>query len=384
MICFHEPRFTKEDEFLVLETLRSTWVSTGGPFVEQFEADFAEYVGAKHAISLSNGTIALQMGIEVLKRLKKIDRPFDVLVPTLSFIATSNAVSHANGTPILIDCAPNSVNLDPKAVGLTISTNYKRDSSKNWINTSSGNILLCIMPAHIMGWSCDMADLRKIALEYDLPIIDDAAEALGARFKDGSHLGKGSLAAGFSFNGNKILTTGGGGMLVTDDDDFAKLAKHLSTTAKTDGLRYVHDQVGYNFRMVNILAALGVSQLKRMPETLKSKRAIALSYQTKLRNTDIQILEEPHCISNNWIVNAVFRSETAREKALKHLLSQKIQARPLWTPAHRLPFMTIENTLEGRFLNADDIWTRILSLPSSAHITEDEILQVVQAIKESQ
>jgi perosamine synthetase len=384
MIGLHEPRFTTDDEIAVLETLRSTWVSTGGPYVDRFEVDFAKYVGAKHAISLSNGTIALQLGIEVLKRLKKITQAFDVFVPTLSFIATSNAVSHANGNPVLIDCAPNSLNIDPEAVARTISTHYRRDASKNWVNKSSGNILLCVMPAHIMGWSCDMAALRKIASDYNLPIVDDAAEALGSRFKDGSHLGKGSLAAGFSFNGNKILTTGGGGMLVTDDDDFAKLAKHLSTTAKTDSLRYVHDQVGYNFRMVNILAALGVSQLKRMPETLKSKRAIPLSYQTKLRNTDIQILEEPHCISNNWIVNAVFRSESAREKALKHLLSQKIQARPLWTPAHRLPFMTIENTLEGRFLNADDIWTRILSLPSSAHITEDEILQVVQAIKESQ
>jgi perosamine synthetase len=383
LISLHEPRFTKDDENLVLETLRSTWVSTGGPFVEQFERDFAAYVGSKHAISLSNGTIALQMGIEVLKRIKKIDRPFDVLVPTLSFIATSNAVSHANGTPVLIDCAPNSVNIDPKAVGLTISTNYKRDASNNWVNHSSGNILLCVMPAHIMGWSCDMAALRKIASEYDLPIIDDAAEALGARFKDGSHLGKGSLAAGFSFNGNKILTTGGGGMLVTDDDAFAKLAKHLSTTAKTDGLRYVHDQVGYNYRMVNILAALGVSQLKRMPETLKNKKDIALSYQTQLAGTEVQILEEPHCISNNWIVNAVFPSETAREKALMHLLEQKIQARPLWTPAHRLPFITSKNTLDTTFDNAEAMWTKVLSLPSSAHITSDEIEQVVQAIKES-
>ncbi|MCX6127141.1 MAG: aminotransferase class I/II-fold pyridoxal phosphate-dependent enzyme [Proteobacteria bacterium] len=383
MISLHEPRFTLEDEDIVLEALRSTWVSTGGPFVEQFERDFAAYVGSKHAVSLSNGTVALQLGIEVLKRLKRIERSFDVLVPTLSFIATSNAVSHANGTPVLVDCAPNSLNIDPEAVRRTIDLNYRQDALGWWIHKSSGNVLLCLMPAHIMGWCCDMAKLRKLAQEYKLPVIDDAAEALGCRYLDGSHLGKGSFASVFSFNGNKILTTGGGGMLVTDDDEFAQLAKHLSTTAKTDGLRYEHDQVGYNFRMVNILAALGVSQLKRMPATLQKKTATALSYDVHFKNTDIQIFAEPHCLTNNWIVNALFPSEASRELALKHLIQSKIQARPLWTPAHRLPFMTVQNTLGGSFLNADSMWRRMLSLPSSAHITSDEIRQVVQGIKDS-
>lgn len=382
MISLHEPRFNREDENLVLEALRSTWVSTGGPFVDQFERDFASYVGTKHAISVSNGTIALQLALEVLKRQRGHHGPYDVLVPTLSFIATSNAVSHAGGTPILVDCALNSMNIDPAAIDALIPKHYSCSSSGFWHNNRTGNILLCIMPAHIMGWSCDMAALEKISNAYNIPVIDDAAEALGSRYLDGRHLGKTSIAAGFSFNGNKIITTGGGGMIVTDDDQFARLAKHLSTTAKTDNLRYVHDQVGYNFRMVNLLAALGVSQLAQMPKILESKRFIAASYKHQLSAIGVRILEEPFNKPNHWIVNAMFDSERHREQALTGLMARKIQARPLWTPAHKLNFMTSENSLEQAFPNSENVWKKTLSLPSSAHLTEDEILTVVRTIKE--
>lgn len=383
MINLHEPRFTLEDEKIVVETLRSTWVSTGGPFVDQFEREFAEYVGSKHAISVSSGTIALQLGIEVLKRLKKIQKPFDVLVPTLSFIATSNAVIHAGGTPIFIDTASKSVNIDPSSVLRTIRTYYSQTSSGELLNKETGNLLLCIMPAHIMGWCCNMTAIDQISESYGLPVIEDAAEALGSFYLDGRHLGKSSLAAAFSFNGNKILTTGGGGMLVTDDDDFAKLAKHLSTTAKTDGLRYIHDQVGYNFRMVNILAALGVSQLARLSGSLVSKKEIAATYKSELARIGIRTFEEQNNLPNNWIVNVFFDSELERERALTGLNGRQIQVRPLWTPAHRLPFMSPTNTFGQSFPNADDMWKRILSIPSSPHLTKEEIDTVVGAIKES-
>jgi perosamine synthetase len=383
LISLHEPRFNSDDEKVVLETLRSTWVSTGGPFVDQFETEFAKYVGSKHAISVSNGTIALQLAVDVLRRMSEVDKPFDVLVPTLSFIATANAVSHANGTPILVDTAPNSVNISAAALESTITSRYQQSATGTWLNKASGNVLLCIMPAHIMGWTCDMKAIHRISRDHKIPVIDDAAEALGSHFLDGRHAGKGSLAATFSFNGNKILTTGGGGMIVTDDDQFAKLAKHLSTTAKTDGLRYVHDQVGYNYRMVNILAALGVSQLKRLDETLKQKQVIASTYKELLAKAHVPILEEPDTQTNNWIVNALFVSESDREKSLSGLMERKIQARPLWTPAHRLPFMTTQNTLGQSFPHADNMWRRALSLPSSAHLTLNEVKQVVDAIAES-
>lgn len=383
MISLHEPTFTSEDERLVLETLRSTWVSTGGPFVDQFEKEFAKYVGSKHAISVANGTIALQLAVETLKRQKNIAGSFDVLVPTMSFIATSNAVSHAGGVPILIDCAAGSVNICPKEIRKTIEASYRKNSSGSLVSKQTGNTLLCMMPTHIMGWSCNMDAIQEISKDFNLPVIDDAAEALGSRFKDGRHLGTSSFAAGFSFNGNKILTTGGGGMIVTDDDSFAALAKHLSTTAKTDGLRYMHDQVGYNFRMVNILAALGVSQLARLAETLDRKLKIAKAYKEQLSAIGVSCLEESFSKPNHWIVNAVFKSEDLREKALLGLVERKIQARPLWTPAHRLPFMTSTNTLGHEFPHADDMWRRVLSLPSSAHLSPEEISSVVRGIEVS-
>lgn len=384
MISLHEPRFSEADERLVLETLRSTWVSTGGPFVDEFEKNFADFVGSKHAVSVVNGTIALQLALEVLKRKNDIRSTFDVIVPSLSFIATSNAVFHAGGNPVLVDCAPGTMNIAPDKVLIMIENLYRRNSAGQLIGKKTGHVLLCIMPAHIMGWSCDMVKLAEVACAFNLPVIDDAAEALGSRYMDNSHVGSTSLAAAYSFNGNKILTTGGGGMLVTNDNEFATLAKHLSTTAKTDRLRFVHDQVGYNFRMVNILAALGVSQLRRFSDTLAKKRSIANLYDQAAIGRHYKIHHEKFSVPNQWIVNAVFPNEARREKALNNLLAKKIQARPLWTPAHRLDFIGEQSRLAHDFPNADEIWRTSLSLPSSPHLSSEEINMIAAAIEEAE
>jgi perosamine synthetase len=381
MIALHEPRFTEEDEASVLEALRSTWVSTGGPFIDQFERDVADYVGKKYAIAVANGTIALQLALEVLKLQRDITSNFDVIVPTLSFIATANAVFHAQGTPILVDCAPNSMNIDPEQVEHVLRCFYERNEDGRLINRETGNTLLCILPAHIMGWTCDMEQLQALSRVYQVPIIEDAAEALGSRYHDGCHVGKGSTVATLSFNGNKILTTGGGGMLVTNDEDFARLAKHVGTTAKTDGLRYIHDQVGYNFRMVNLLAALGVAQLRRLSATLQAKEKILACYSQHLSDLPLQVHQEKHNKSNNWLVNVVFPDEAMREAVLAAALKRNIQMRPLWTPAHKLTFITPKNTLGQLFPHAENMWNRALSIPSSAHLTESELVEVVDVVK---
>ena len=214
-------------------------------------------------------------------------------------------------------------------------------------------------------------------------IIDDAAEALGSFFQNGRHLGTSSFTAAFSFNGNKILTTGGGGMIITDDSSFAHLLKHLSTTAKTNGLRYEHDQLGYNYRMVNILAALGVSQLKQLPTYLLQKSDIYNHYKNILNRLDVEVYSEAHCKSNNWIVNAVFKNSALMENALSNLIKLQIQARPLWTPAHRLNYFSNENTLNQTYPNAEDMWKRTLSLPSSSHLTLTQVESVTSAIRDA-
>ncbi len=219
MISLHEPVFDETDESFVIETLRTAWVSTAGPFVDRFEQEFAEFVGMRHAISVCNGTLGLQLAIEVLRRSHAVTESFDVIVPTLTFIATANAVVHAGGYPIFADAAAESMNLCPHGTLDLVRRHYDFNSkAQAWHSKTTGHRLLAVMPAHLMGWTCDMDAMRSICDELHLPLLEDAAEALGCYERDGTHVGHHGLAAVYSFNGNKILTTGGGGMVVTNDD----------------------------------------------------------------------------------------------------------------------------------------------------------------------
>ncbi|RYZ89969.1 MAG: aminotransferase DegT [Proteobacteria bacterium] len=358
-IPLHAPTFDAEDEQLVLDALRSTWVSTGGPYIQTFEKNFAEYVGAKHAVSVANGTVGLQLCLETLKRQRGISGVFEVIVPTLSFIATANSVIHAGGQPVFVDCEKGTLNVDVEQIHQLIQARYHFDETiKIWKSKLQDFPLLAVMPAHIMGWTCDMRKLKSLLHELSVPVIEDAAEALGSRDKDSAHVGMSGIASVFSFNGNKIITTGGGGMVVTNDDEFADRVKHLSTTAKTDGLRYVHDESGYNHRMVNLLAALGVSQLKKLDKYLTRKCEIAVRYTELLKDSDVKVHVENQNVCNNWIINLSFPSEERKERALKLLLEHKIQCRPLWTPAHQLSFIRFDFRIKERpefpgFLNED-------------------------------
>ena len=301
-INLHEPLFDKEDEELVLESIKSSWVSSGGPFVNEFENKFSEFVGVKHAISVCNGTVGLQLTLEVLKRILNINEKFDVLVPSLTFIATANSIVHAGGTPIFIDVQKNSFQICPNSLKETILNNYTYSvSEKKWKNKISKHSLLAIMPVHIMGWFYPVEEIQNISNEFNVTVIEDAAEALGTFSLRQEHIGKSGLASVFSFNGNKILTTGGGGMIVTDDDNFANRLKHLSTTAKSDGLHFIHDEVGYNYRLVNVLAALGCSQLKKLHKKLEQKKRIFNQYKELFSQNNLYLYEQNNCVSNNWL-----------------------------------------------------------------------------------
>jgi perosamine synthetase len=384
-IALHEPFFGPHDEDLLLQVLRSNWVSTGGPFVDRFESEFAEYVGSKYAISVCNGTIALQLALEILKREKKIERTFHVIVPTLSFVATANAVFHAGGIPILLDTAPSKLNIDPHSIK-SLLEDYEYNAHRGlWFSIKDQTPLLAILPAHIMGWTCDMKSLVDIAAECHLVIIEDAAEAVGSYYFDKTHVGHSGIMSCFSFNGNKILSTGGGGMMVTNDAYFAKRAKHLSTTAKVDSLRFVHDEVGYNYRLVNVLSALGCSQLATLNERMQRKKEIFNLYKSGLKNTSVVVYEDVFNKPNHWIVNAVFPSKEQRELALNTLIDHQVQCRPLWTPFHRMEFIAdpFRQVLlsEHKFPNADVMWETTLSLPSSANLSNEQVEYVLDLIK---
>ena len=391
-ISLHEPRFDQEDERYVLEALRSTWVSTGGPMIDAFEREIAQLIGVAHAVSTSNGTVALQIATECLANNHEVGPGFEVILPTLTFLASANAIVHAGGNVRLMDVAPGSMNLDAFGARAFIETHYRRNSGR-WLARDSGRRLLAIMPVHVMGYSCDLSALRQICDDLGLPLIEDAAEALGSRL-DGRALGSFGNAACLSFNGNKILTTGGGGMILTNDHRLASRARHLITTAKVDGLRFVHDEVGYNFRLVNILAALGVSQLRRLPITIDKKRRLAEAYRSELRShpklAEVTFFEDSQVrktdfSANHWLVNLQFPNKGLRERALNGLISRGIQARPLWTPIHYQPaYQGLLAAQEpSRFPNADNIWSTALSVPSSPHLDQSDVEKIVAQMAEA-
>lgn len=387
MIPLHAPEFDVEDETAVLETLRSTWVSTGGPFVEKFEKMMAEFTGTNYAISCANGTVAIQLTLECLKQQMGLVENFFVIIPTETFIATANAVVHSGGIPFPIDSAPGRLNIDILKIEHTLTTQFEwNPNNKFWIHKKTKFPLLAVMPAHIMGWTCDMLSLTEKCKEFNLHLVEDAAEALGVKLLNGRHVGYLGKAAAFSFNANKILTTGGGGMITTNDENFAKKIRHLATTAKTDNLRFCHDEIGYNFRLVSILAALGVSQLPKLPTRILVKKRIFEYYYENLNSSSIKIINENnYCNSNYWINCAQFKSVTACENALNALLKADIQARPLWTPIHRqTAYQRYKQYWEGNdFPEAEKIWKTILSLPSSPNLKEPQIDFICNVIKEA-
>lgn len=388
MIPLHEPTITKAEMDMVVDALSSNWVSTGGPCVDQFETEFAKFVDRKYAISTSNGTVGLQLMIEVLKRVENFGtgEPFDVIVPTLSFIATGNAVVHAGGRPVFVDCGENSLNMGIEQLKYLFHKAYRRQATKNqWIAKDTGHSLLAIMPAHIMGWGGDILSIANFCQDVDIPLIEDAAESFGSYCRNtNSHLGNMGLSSTFSFNGNKIITTGGGGMIVTDDESFARRAKHLSTTAKTDAYRYEHDEVGFNYRLVNILAAMGLAQLKRFTVIKERKAQIAKQYSERFAAINqLKLYQEDSFDTNHWLNNLIFENSSAMEAAFAACVKNKIGARPLWTPFHlQKAFATIDQPSRD-FPNAEWMWKRCLSLPSSPSLSDDQTDFIVSTIIDS-
>lgn len=382
MIALHEPRIDQTDIDLVVESLKSSWVSTGGPFVDQFEKELAAFTDSKFAVSVSSGTVGLHLVLELCRRQRSIEGKFEVIMPTLSFIATANAIVHAGGNPVFVDVGSDSMNISVNSIIEFVESHYILKDG-NWFSRSTHLPLLSILPVHVMGWAADLERLAEFCSSSGIYLVEDAAESLGVRTSSGRHVGYHGKAAVFSFNGNKVMTTGGGGMIVTQDEKFARQLKHLSTTAKTDAMRFEHDEVGYNYRLVNVLAALGVSQLRKLPTTLQRKKEIFEHYSKHLSHGKTRVHVENGVQSNYWLTNAVFESEPQRESALMHLLEANIQARPLWTPCHLQKAFKAYPQPRTSFSNSLKMWKTCLSLPSSPHLTYTDLDRIIQTIHKS-
>ena len=359
----HEPYFCGNEWNYVKKTLDENYVSSIGSFVNKFEDQIKKFTKSKYAISVVNGTEALHLSL-VACGVKSND---EVLVPTITFVGTANSIIYSGATPHFIDSEFETLGIDPLKLEKYLEK-ITTKKGKFYFNKKTKRRIKAIMPVHIFGNICQIDKILKIAKKYKLVVIEDAAEALGSFFKN-KHAGTFGLVGCFSFNGNKILTTGGGGAIITDNKLLAKKIKHISTTAKINHRwEYVHDAVGYNFRMPNINAALGSAQIENLNKFLISKRKLFLKYCKHFSKVnDVRLIKNPEFSkSNNWL-NTLFIKNSSIKKRNKVLsLGQKnrIFLRPVWKPLHTLKHL---NKMPKMNLDAAmKIYESCINLPSSA------------------
>ncbi len=373
MLLLSGPNIAGNEWKYVKDCLDTGWVSSVGAYVTQFENMVAEFAGCKYGVATSNGTAALQIALQ----LADVKRDDYVIVPNVTFVASINSIKYTGADPILIDVDPQTWQMD-----LDLLEDFLEDETgeKNGkcVYLKNDRVIKCIMPVHVLGNICDMDRLSKLAGQYNLNIVEDATESLGSYYS-GKHTGGFGLMGCFSFNGNKIITTGGGGVIVTNNEELAKKAKHLTTQAKSDPFEYLHDEIGYNFRLVNVLAAMGVAQMELLPSFIKRKKAIDALYKKQLNGIgDITFQRVDKSVDPNcWL----FTIMTEKQKTVLQILNDhKMQSRPFWVPMNKLRMFQndVYYTKDDR---SDFVYKRCLSIPCSTNITDVEIDAVSEKIK---
>ena len=363
----------KEWEYLK-QCLDTGWISTAGSFVDRFEVELAKYLEVDGAVSVVNGTAALHIALQLLG----VENNDLVIMPNVTFVASANAISYVGASPLLIDIDQNSWQMDLDLLESFLSTDCKLDSSNILVHIETSRKISALMIVHVQGNICDMDRLLAICNDYNLPVLEDAAEALGAKYK-GQYAGTIADIGCFSFNGNKIMSTGGGGMIVSDNSEHLKRAKHLTTTAKLDALTYFHDEVGYNYRLVNVLAALGVAQLEQLDGFIASKLDTASYYRNNLQGVgDIGFqLVHDGVAPNEWLFTI---TTSSMQELLVYLNANGVMSRPFWIPMNQLPMY--KNNL---YINNSDVSARVhgsaLSIPCSTNILKSDLEKVVATIK---
>jgi perosamine synthetase len=358
----------------VKDCLDTNQLSSVGPYVDLFESRVAEYIGTAHGIACMSGTSALHVAL-VLAGVRAEDA---VILPTLTFIAPVNAASYCGAAPVFIDSEWATLGMCPDALAAFLDSHAVRDGEAVRDRETRRRIGAVVV-VHAFGHPADMDPLSAICAEWNIPLIEDAAESLGATYKGRQTGGIGLLGA-LSFNGNKIITTAGGGMVMTDDAALARQGRHLTTQAKADPLYYVHDAIGFNYRLSNIHAAIGVAQLERLEEHVQRKRDIARRYAEALADmNDIAVFTEQSWARSNYWLNTIFVPDRMRDPLLRHLNERNVMARPVWELNSRQA--VYRDHAAGPLPNATEIQARALNLPSSVDITDDEIDFICGAIR---
>ena len=360
--ALHEPRFQGNEQRYVQECIASTFVSSVGQYVDRFERELAVFTGARRAVAVVNGTAALQVALQ----LADVEAGDEVLVPALTFVATANAVHYLGAVPHFVDSSPDTLGLDPNALKDWLKHIGERtpDGARN---RKTGRRIRVMVPMHTFGHPCDIDGMLALAHDYQLKLVEDAAESLGSYYH-GRHTGTFGLLGTLSFNGNKTITTGGGGAILTNDERLADRARHLTTTAKTSHRwEYVHDEVGYNFRMPNLNAALGCAQLEQLPDFLASKRRLTEKYLQAFSDLpQMRLMTEPAgCQSNYWLQTLILDEAIAeqRDTILEATNGSGLMTRPAWTLMHYLS--AYQQCPRAPLPVAESLARRIINIPSS-------------------
>jgi perosamine synthetase len=344
----------------VNETIDSTFVSSVGKFVTQFEEMVAKFSGAKYAIATSNGTSALHIGLELVG----VDENSEVITQPLTFIATANAISYCRAQPIFVDVDRDTLGLSPTKLKDFLDEYTYINKSGECINKSTNKIIKACVPMHTFGHPCKIDEIVEICNTYNIAVVEDAAESLGSYYK-GKHTGTFGKIGVFSFNGNKVITTGGGGMLVTDDEEVAKKAKHLTTTAKVaHPYEYIHDEIGYNYRLTNLAAALGVAQMENLELFIQKQRELAKKYETFFQNSELEFIVEPKDAQSNYWLNAVIlKDKVQRDDFLKFTNDNGVMTRSIWRLMNKLNMFKDAQT--GNLDNSMWLEDRVVNISSS-------------------
>lgn len=364
-VPLHVPEFHGRERELLLDCIDTGWVSSVGSYVDAFETQVARYAGCAHGVAVVNGTAALQIAL-IVGGVKEGD---EVLVPALTFVATANATKYLRAQPHFIDSAYDTLGICPIRMRSHLENVAEVRDGQTW-NRVTGRRISAVIPMHVFGCPVDIDSLHDVVSEWPMIIVEDAAESLGSCYKGRSCGSLGKLAA-ISFNGNKIVTTGGGGAIVTNDAELAKRAKHLSTTSKVaHNWEFMHDELGYNYRLPNLNAALGVAQLEQLEERLRQKQCLFDRYLAAFHGLiGANLLIAPEgSKSNNWLITVILDSSHSkyRDEILQSLNQAGIMTRPVWKLMHRLPMY--QNAPRADLYQAEDLEMRLLNIPSSAFL----------------
>ncbi len=358
--ALHEPEFTGAEKKMVADCLDSGWVSYAGPQVKAFEAELAHVCGRKHCIATVSGTSALHAALMVAG----VERDDEVIIPALTFVATANAVAYCGAVPYLVDSSSDTLGIDPDKLAVVLK-GIAQKNGRHVRNRKTGRRIAAVVPVHVFGHPTEDVRLAQIAAEYGIPLLVDATESLGSLRDDKPAASFGDLAV-LSFNGNKIVTTGGGGSIVTDNDTIAERLRHITTTAKKPHKwAFIHDELGYNYRIPNLNAALGLAQLARLDDFVARKRKLAVAYHHACQALPgVTFVDEPANTQSNYWLNAIaLHRGDKRDALLEALDTAGLKARPLWELMHRLPMFA--DAPRASLSVAEDLQTRIVCLPSS-------------------